>query len=173
MCVSKFATRILTAEIRVVCISKFATRIFTPKVRVVCSLKFATRIFTAKIRVRSFSLQRFKSKFKIRVVHFKIYNSDFFVLTRSYLLNGQVILFHWMGKLFHYALFESFAYNNAYYSTCDRVIINYLISTFCVERANEPWHLCHQPAVDPASTDRVCTFIWSCPSEVYSTYTGS
>ena len=44
---------------------------------------------------------------------------------------------HWMGKLFHYALFESFAYNNAYYSKCDRVIINYLISTFCVERANE------------------------------------
>ena len=39
-----------------------------------------------------------------------------------------------MGKLFHYALFESFAYNNVYYSTCDRVIFNYLISTLCVER---------------------------------------
>ena len=30
-----------------------------------------------------------------------------------------------------------------------------------------------EPAVDPASTDRVCIFIWKCSSEVYSTYTGS
>ena len=49
--ISKFASRILTAEIRVVCISKFATRIFTSEIRVVCISKFATRIFTAKNRV--------------------------------------------------------------------------------------------------------------------------
>ena len=80
VCISKFATRIFTAKIRVVCISKFATRIFTAKIRVVRISKFATRIFTAKIRVRSdFHCKGSRSKFKIRVVHFKIYNSDFFV----------------------------------------------------------------------------------------------
>ena len=30
-----------------------------------------------------------------------------------------------------------------------------------------------EPAIDPASTDRVCIVIWKCPSEVYSTHTGS
>ena len=127
-----------TAEIRVVCVSKFATRILTAEIRVVCISKFATRIFTAKIRFSSdFHCKGSSQNSKSELCISKFYNSDFFVYTRGYLLNGQVILFHWMGKLFHYVLFESFAYNNVYYSACDRVIINYQISTFCVERANE------------------------------------
>ena len=54
--ISKFATRIFTAKIRVVCVSKFATRILTAEIRVVCISKFATRIFTAKILVVCFKI---------------------------------------------------------------------------------------------------------------------
>ena len=69
VCISKLATRIFTAKIQVVCISKFATRIFTAKIRVVGVSEFATRILTAKIRVVSIS--KFATRIftaKVRVV---------------------------------------------------------------------------------------------------------
>ena len=116
--------------------------------------KITTRILTAKSELCAFqnlqleflpqksdSGQIFTAKDRVKIQNpscaFQNLQLGLFRVARGYLLNGQVILFHWMGKQFHYALFESFAYNNAYYSACDRVIINYLIFTFCVERANE------------------------------------
>ena len=71
--ISKFATRILIAEIRFVCISKFATRIFTAKIRVssyfhckgssqnskseLCISKFTTRTFSCRHVVTSWTVR--------------------------------------------------------------------------------------------------------------------